>query len=355
MQLLSVSSVAFCFYNLSSIVNGLVYFDQFSLLPTTHLCFVMLGMIILLAGVWIVSLPPSGGVGVDITRWDEQQANVRADQDVANEVYEDEPLPMVPQRTSHAELSISTLDRVTSDPHTHTGLRLTFEGGASRYGSLHVQTSPTSPHTRMQTDSALLSQNKPSSAQLSQRVQSPEAQPCPRPRAASTLPPSSPVSSQNAPQYATGHRQSTQSGHLGYSFPLSPSATPGTLGGGFSIGLSPISPGFALVPRRKRRRTGSSVGEGLSPPIDDMSSRGIGRGLRDSASMRRVISDGGVHSPSRPSNFLDDERTRLLNGEGHGSPGPHEGYSGHISDQDGGHNRAKDRWKWLRGVFSSGG
>jgi hypothetical protein len=48
--------VAFCFYNLSSIVNGLVYFDQISLLPASHLLLVTVGIFILLGGVWAVSL-----------------------------------------------------------------------------------------------------------------------------------------------------------------------------------------------------------------------------------------------------------------------------------------------------------
>ena len=34
-------------------MNGLVYFDQVSLLPTTHLL-VMLGIVVLLGGVWAV-------------------------------------------------------------------------------------------------------------------------------------------------------------------------------------------------------------------------------------------------------------------------------------------------------------
>ena len=47
--------VAFCFYNLSSVVNGLVYFDQFALIPWNHLALVGFGIIILLGGVWIIS------------------------------------------------------------------------------------------------------------------------------------------------------------------------------------------------------------------------------------------------------------------------------------------------------------
>ncbi|KAG8948996.1 hypothetical protein FRC03_000501 [Tulasnella sp. 419] len=51
-----VCPLAFCFYNLSSIVNGLVYYDQLNLLSPLHLSLVILGIFILLAGVWAVSV-----------------------------------------------------------------------------------------------------------------------------------------------------------------------------------------------------------------------------------------------------------------------------------------------------------
>lgn len=344
--------MAFCFYNLSSIINGLVYFDQFSLLSTTHLCLVLAGMVILLAGVWIVSLPPSGGIGVDVTRWDEQHSAARGD-DEAVEVYEDEPLPMVPPRTSYTEPSTPTLERSSDEENAHAGLGIiTLDNGSGLYGSLHTRPSPTkgSPHARRQTDSALLAQSKPSSAHPPQRISSPEALPRPRPRATSTLPPSTSLSSQNTQTiHAIPQRQSTQTGHYAYPFPLSPGATPGTLGG-FSIGLSPMSPGFALVPRRKGRRTGSIAGEGLSPPTGDTNSRRLGRSPQDPTAIRRVVSDGGVHPPPRPSGSYDEERAWLLDGEGHEEAALR---GGRASPGEGTPLRGgRSRWKWLRGVLS---
>jgi len=56
---------AFCFYNLSSNVNGLVYFDQFALISPLHLGLVAVGIIVLLVGVWVVSIQAGGG-GVDV-------------------------------------------------------------------------------------------------------------------------------------------------------------------------------------------------------------------------------------------------------------------------------------------------
>ncbi|KAG8962686.1 hypothetical protein FRC00_009003 [Tulasnella sp. 408] len=51
-----VCPLAFCFYNISSIVNGLVYYDQLDLLTPLQLGLVILGTAILLSGVWAVSI-----------------------------------------------------------------------------------------------------------------------------------------------------------------------------------------------------------------------------------------------------------------------------------------------------------
>ena len=69
---LTIGSAAFCFYNISSIVNGLVYFNQFSLIPPLHLWLVSLGIFILLCGVWIVSIQPGSRGGVDVGPWAEE-------------------------------------------------------------------------------------------------------------------------------------------------------------------------------------------------------------------------------------------------------------------------------------------
>ncbi|KAF9512633.1 hypothetical protein BS47DRAFT_1297464 [Hydnum rufescens UP504] len=50
-----VCPLAFCSYNLSSILNGLIYFDQYDSLSTKQVCLVMLGICILLGGVWALS------------------------------------------------------------------------------------------------------------------------------------------------------------------------------------------------------------------------------------------------------------------------------------------------------------
>ncbi|KAL9931933.1 hypothetical protein V8E36_009248 [Tilletia maclaganii] len=51
-----VMPLAFCFYNTASIALGLVYFDQLGALAWWNICLVILGTILLLTGVWVVSL-----------------------------------------------------------------------------------------------------------------------------------------------------------------------------------------------------------------------------------------------------------------------------------------------------------
>ena len=60
--------MAFCFYNISSIVNGLIYFDQFSLLSPAHLALVIVGMVVLLSGVGALSAREHG---IELGTWRE--------------------------------------------------------------------------------------------------------------------------------------------------------------------------------------------------------------------------------------------------------------------------------------------
>lgn len=54
-----VCPLAFCFYNTSSIALGLVYFDQVSSISPASLTLVIVGIVVLLAGVFIVSMKPA--------------------------------------------------------------------------------------------------------------------------------------------------------------------------------------------------------------------------------------------------------------------------------------------------------
>jgi hypothetical protein len=226
--------VAFCFYNLSSIVNGLVYFDQVSLLPTTHLLLVILGIFILLGGVWAVSLQ-----AVNVDTW-----------------------------SSGDEVDV---------PLT--------EDGATDEGSLPeciptpappVPQSPEHEHVRAHSESL-------------------------------ASPPLSPLSlRRRATHIHLGHNT------IGGTNPVSssPSAVHAPV---FSIGLSPASPGFVLVPRERRRST--SAQPGGDPWVEAI------RRVRS----RRVVSDTNVLAGEEVERGIDQAQ------------------SGENENMD-----SRRRWAWLR-------
>ncbi|SCV68537.1 BQ2448_658 [Microbotryum intermedium] len=60
-----ICPLAFCFYNLSSIISGLIYYDQWDQLTSLQFGLVALGTAILLGGVWILSIRSEEEQGVD--------------------------------------------------------------------------------------------------------------------------------------------------------------------------------------------------------------------------------------------------------------------------------------------------
>ncbi|WFD43832.1 hypothetical protein MPSI1_002497 [Malassezia psittaci] len=69
-----VCPLAFCFYNISSITLGLVYFDELGQLSWGHVASICLGTALLLCGVWVISLhhDPSkfdSEQSEDVTAW----------------------------------------------------------------------------------------------------------------------------------------------------------------------------------------------------------------------------------------------------------------------------------------------
>ncbi|KAI0651873.1 hypothetical protein C8Q79DRAFT_1005126 [Trametes meyenii] len=385
-----VCPLAFCFYNLSSIVNGLVYFDQFSALSTAHLLLVLLGIAVLLSGVWIISFPPGGGRGVDIGTWTEGEedagveltsSDIEAQDD--EEPYEDEPLPL----HEHARTETSR-GRTPSGPGLHIITEPPTPIPAPQFSP--GPNSPATPshhrpsvrvsraHERQQTDTALISSPPPRRSRSTYTT--------------STGPDPSLSTDAQSPSVAARRRRrttlaattgsSTLSPPPHFPLPLSPSAS---AIGGFSIGLSPISPGFSIVPRERRRRVtpggqgsiggggaggGGHAGSNLSASIsggeDYLGGRGAGAASdAGSASspgrgwkMRRVVSEGdAVEGGGRAVAGLpygtDVERA---SGDGGGN-----GYGYGGSSTEGGEGsgagpvrRAKGRWKWLRGIWAGG-
>ena len=259
--------VAFCFYNLSSIVNGLVYFDQFSLIPWDHLALAGLGVIILLGGVWVVSFN-SGGGGVNVGTWRDEDGE-EPESDGSEPCEEMSPdargrpgrNTILLERSAISESDAS--DHLTHDSHSRT-------------------ISPGSP--RRAQDYMSLSQGVGDRPSLNVRtgVQ--------RRRQTNEL------------------RSPVQHHHHNALSPQLPVA----LGVGFSIGISPASPGFVVVPRERRRKVS---------------------GLSVESQVRRSQSEGDIFPVPAP---VDEAVERTLS----------EG-----AEMDPPLQPGRSRWRWLQGVF----
>lgn len=259
----------------------------------------------LLAGVWVVSFPPTGGYGVDVGTWSEGEPLV--DLGISDEGEADAHLIATPEVTQNNHCSDSDADAAAKS------------SGSSRHH--HVRTlSPTGYGGVSQTDAS----------------ESP-----------TTPSPSSPTRRRSTA--LTTPRRSRGSLML---LPQGGESILGPPGGsaisGFSIGLSPVSPGFSLVPRQRRRRT-VAVGGGREEHGHDPGPAGLaasfsaeGDSWRRVAApaVRRVVSDGDVSTDS--DGLQDVERGEVA------SPREEDAHD-HL-DPD--RWRAKKRWRWLRSVFS---
>ncbi|PIL31948.1 hypothetical protein GSI_06652 [Ganoderma sinense ZZ0214-1] len=374
------------------------------MLSTTHLLLVLLGIAVLLAGVYVISFPPEGDRGIDIGAWTEGDpptellSTAETDIEANEEVFEDESLP-----TEDEPLPMEDETRPES-PHSCTQTQAGL--------GLHVITEPPTPipapqvsvspilpsptgtssrshprrHGREQTDSALLAsppRRSRSSAEELHHILSSDAH-------------SGATTGRRRRRTTMEANSSLSPGTLIGQHPLSPS---GSGLGGFSIGLSPLSPGFSIVPRERRRRTtplsvsGSGAGLGLSNSmhssfgaagaslvassttspvggVDDHShsqrhsqrGRQAEGGLRlppraASWKMRRVVSEGDAERQRRrtvPAGqeglpYGTDRDLERDAAQGEDSEG------GEAQDRDAqtygrGGRRAKGRWKWLQTV-----
>jgi magnesium transporter len=291
---------------LSSIVNGLVYFDQFTLISPPHLGLVVVGIIVLLAGVWVVSIQAGSG-GVNVVRFKNGDEPLSDDEDtisIVSESSETEPRDveggpgmtgqsMLAQGREQQTVGPVRMERQTvseshiQTPPPHLQIR---PPTVDEIRTLPMPiTSPSSSilHGHMTSESLLLS---PSSVRAHRRRRS-------------TLQPAD-----------TQHSLSP---------PLGRSSV---IGGGLSIGLGPMSPGFSIVPLDRRRRTS---GLGFTDVVEGV------RGQR-----RRTVSEGDVR--------------RLIEGvEGGGEADAVEetGNGGERSAEESAKNIANLRWNWLRKIF----
>ncbi|EIM83506.1 uncharacterized protein STEHIDRAFT_170767 [Stereum hirsutum FP-91666 SS1] len=334
-----VCPLAFCFYNLSSIVNGLVYFDQVSLLPTSHLLLVILGIAILLGGVWVVSF--HAGPGVDVGSWNEEDEEDALGLDVEggspmgilDSLIVEEPLSddLEDLRTPTYADNITDYGTGTDGAGTGTGrgrgkpLRpLAIDRQTASESQVHPPHSPTQSPTSPTTGGTV-----PSRSMLS-------------------------------PTRSRRRRTSV----------MSPGTEHGTLAPppapGFSIGLSPVSPGFTLMPRERRKRvvSGSSGGMGTGLGISSTNGAGtigggsefvhgrgrVGRGEEsghegEAPRMRRTVSEGDVNGreagEGEGRDGVDVERG------GEGGEGETDGL---LQGERGQRRGKKGMWGWLRGA-----
>jgi len=210
-------------------VNGLVYFNQVQLIETFHLGLVGLGIIILLGGVWVVSIH-SGGGGVDVGSWSEDGKDV-----------EDETILHIGEleqgETSFLEAVYPNVDSVSRSDSTKP---------------LECISEPTQSTSAISTE-----------ARRSENAQGSYLRPWHRHTMYSTAPSLSPVPVSRRTdlrrRFSDAYRFSTASHRPPRTF-VPPLVTVPTLGAGLQIGLSPISPGFSIVPKERRRLVGPGPG-----------------------------------------------------------------------------------------------
>ncbi|TRM66300.1 hypothetical protein BD626DRAFT_397565 [Schizophyllum amplum] len=349
---------AFCFYNLSSIVNGLVYYDQFALIAPWHLVLVAVGMVILLGGVWVVSIQ-SADKGADDEIWsgsesDDEEPLINLDDDI--EHGQDARDSMRLQETASPDQLVDT--SIPGEPDTGEGERRgsTSSTGPStlRSHNLRLSIPPRPPRT------SFSNAPPPSAPQHSSAhggiSPTPMSPPVERP-SRSRHRPSLDYGGLGSPSFRPS-RETRVSSHSSHSRTLSPPPMmPGI--SGFSIGLSAMSPGFSLVPtdnvhersshigHRKRRQTehGDAIGA-MSHSISmghstDVTGPGEGR-------RRRTVSEGDVQgqldelpvpgtdvqasAPDAAVSDTEDSTDRLNKGKGRSGD---EGPGGASKDSDG--------------------
>ena len=317
---------AFCFYNLSSIVNGLVYFDQFSLIPPLYLGLVTLGIFVLLCGVWVVSIH-SGGGGVDVGTWNEEAVSLSGeDVPLYSEPEDIQPssgaVVMTRQQSlNQAKVQFdpapmecetrfeSSLPNIPASSEINNGLGHGIGPGAD---SQHNQSTTSTPR-RAET-----------------QLYGVRRIPSHRPRG----PTADLLGSTSTSQLPHARTVSHPHPHPGRPHRASLSPPP-TLSTGFQIGLSPLSPGFTITPReRRRRRSGFGIGGDIPNDVGGVRER------------RRTVSEGEV--PSRLRNVIGasgDDDAEQGDDIGHDS----SVYSTHTVDDSGHAGRG---WKWFRRVFA---
>ncbi|ORY32890.1 hypothetical protein BCR39DRAFT_522298 [Naematelia encephala] len=137
-----ICPLAFCFFNLSSIFDGLVFYDQIARLSPLKISLVALGVVVLLVGVWVVSaVQPTGDGGVEVGTWAEEEDDVCSSDEVEEATlldgdrFFDEPIstPIIPSPLSPISPRSPLSPTPARSRHRHRG---------PRYGTLIPELAP---------------------------------------------------------------------------------------------------------------------------------------------------------------------------------------------------------------------
>ncbi|KAJ8457230.1 hypothetical protein ONZ45_g18394 [Pleurotus djamor] len=291
---------AFCFYNISSIVNGLIYFDQFSAIPPLHLGLVGLGMGILLSGVWVVSIQSDTA---DDGEWSDTDSS-------------DEEVPLSPRPTA----ILDTNREQTNEPVVETTVADLVKPDSDISESR--QSIP-----RITTTAHSIGLGRPPRRPLSETQSQ---------RREDVTPISPSVSSMSHPSSrpSSGAPQET---HHRYHFPLPQCRAEPTPPSERVSYFAAFECRFSIVPRERHRRI-SGLRRDNSIEREDGDRR------------RRTVSEGDFRH--HPFTAPDPDDPPLNAGDAVGEVAPDIGMTEAGVNPNKGHRPAKDRWKWLAGLFT---
>ncbi|KAG8858436.1 hypothetical protein FRB96_005321 [Tulasnella sp. 330] len=250
-----VCPLAFCFYNVSTIFNGLIYYDQLQLLKPLHLGLVVLGIVVLLGGVFAVSIQTEeeeGREGDWLPADEEGVGPAIAPSDVVRIV---ERITGTVPSEDHGLLP-SILSPISDDEH-HAS-EIPYIKKHPKSASMAIP-----PHG---------DEDFPELPPSSGTVPRPRPRPSTAPRHRSAHDPlPSPLRASGFPQYSPLHSPEIQSPTV----PVIPT--------GLQIGFSAVSPGWPAWRKRRDAQphpstlSRRSVSEGFLPGIDDARSPSTGR------------------------------------------------------------------------------
>jgi len=281
----------------------------------------MLGIVVLLAGVWVVSIH-SGGGGVDVGAWSEEdhlteellRTSEEPESCETEGGRENFSLDFPTAETSYSSrigpISMEGETRLSSSPET-AGIGLDF----GRERLLHSPSATTDPS---------------SETHVYPTPNSPPYQFLPQRRRLTTN------ASQTSHSRVPSHSHSVMFSHSPMSPPL---GSVSTLGTGFQIGLSPVSPGFTLMPRERRRRI-SGLGLGAPTGFADVVVEAMGVEERE---RRRTVSEGEIRGRV-DMHQSEDSHVETVAEVG----GCSEHHDNIIMDI----RSYNNRWKWLKKVIT---